>query len=186
MQISNVNKSPALRSVGVGRSLQEFSKETEFSARRGAVAEIYPYVVAASKRMSARAIARFLEKEHGLKLSAVTIATAIRNPKKYWMFFFDTIEPYAAIIENAHNVAMKSFLFNAEVFEHFCGAGDPPKHLSASGPDDYDDALAEYHEAIGIINEKWFELDEELRREGQMYLEKEIEKFEDQVRREKK
>jgi hypothetical protein len=169
--------------VLVGRALLEFSKEAEFSARRGAVADIYPYVVAASKRMSARAIARFLEKEHGLKLSAVTVAKAIRNPKKYWVFFFDTIEPYAMRIQKAQNVAMASFLFDEEVFEHFCGTGDAPKYLRLNNIDEYEEALAEYHEAVGILAEKWFSLDADLRREAQAYIEKELDEFETQIKK---
>jgi hypothetical protein len=180
----SINDSSSLsKPVLIGRSLLEFSKETEFSARRGAVADIYPYVVIASKRMSARAIAKFLENEHGLKISAVTVAKAIRNPKKYWMFFFDTIEPYANLIQSAHNVAMESFLFDERVFEHFCGTSDPPKHLDALDFDDYQTALGNYHEAVGVIDEKWFGLDHELRREAQIYIEKQLTEFEAQVRK---
>jgi hypothetical protein len=183
MRSKLIEKSQISKPVLVGQSLLEFSKEAEFSARRGVVADLYPYVVAASKRMSARAITKFLEKEHEVKISAVTVAKAIRNPKKYWLFFYDTIEPYADRIQDAHNVAVESFLFDEKVFKHFCGTGDAPKHLAARDRDDYETALEEYHEAVAILNEKWFGLDEELRREAQIYIEKQLAEFEAEVRK---
>jgi hypothetical protein len=177
MNVDDIDSPEISRTTEVGRSLLEFAKEADFSARRGVVADLYPYIVAASKRMSARAIARYLEEQHDVKVSAVTVAKAIRNPKKYWMFFFDTIEPYARRIQEGHNVAMESFLFDYDVFEHFCHTDEQPKHLVANNAEELEAAFDDYAEAVTIIEEKWFGLDDEIRRDAQAYLANQLEEF---------
>lgn len=186
MSVEGVNTTEISRTTEIGRSLQEFAKEAEFSARRGVVADLYPYIVAASKRMSARAIVRFLEEKHAVKVSAVTVAKAIRNPAKYWMFFFDTIEPYIRRIQDAHSVQMESLLFDEEVFQKFCREPDHPKHISASSPEELEQRLDEYAEAVSVIEEKWFGLDEELRLEAKAYLEKQLADFRKSLEEEEK
>jgi hypothetical protein len=180
------NENEVSRTTAIGRALEKFSAEAEFSAQRGVVADLYPYIVTASKRMSARAIARFLEEEHKVKISPVTIAKAIRNPKKYWMFFFDSIEPYARKIEEAHNISMLSLLFQEEVFEMHCHTDEHPEHLVAGNAEEFEAAEDDYREAVGVIMEKWFGLSEELRRDAQGYLEKQLTEFQKAVNKEKK
>src|ERR1039457_3950205 len=97
--------------VGVGQKLLAHSKVTEFTARHGLVVELFPFIVGAAERMSARAISRFLEKEQGVKLSSVTIQRALNDPKKSWNLFFDAIEPAARIYAKGESVPMRDFLF---------------------------------------------------------------------------
>jgi hypothetical protein len=172
------------RTTEIGRSLQAFSKDAEFTARRGVVAELYPYIVAASKRMSARAISRFLEEEFEVKVSAVTVAKAIRNPKKYWMFFFDTLEPYCRRIEEAHHLPLEAFLFQEEFFEQCCN--EEPKYVNAAVPEVAEERTEDYWEAVRIVQEKWYGLDEELRHEAKTYLAGQLEEFEKKVNAEEK
>ena len=61
----------------IGLKLVGHSKSTEFSANRGLVIEMFPFIFEASQRMSARAISRFLKEEQGVKLSYVTITKAL-------------------------------------------------------------------------------------------------------------
>lgn len=186
MNIKDVENAEVSRTTEIGRSLQEFAKEAEFSARRGVVANLYPYIVAASKRMSARAIARYLEESHDVKVSPVTVAKAIRNPKKYWMFFFDTIEPYIRQIQDAHDVQMESLLFDELLFEQFCRTQDAPTHISASTPEERQQRLDEYVEAVSVVEEKWYGLDEQLRLEAKDYLEKQLADFRKHIYEEEK
>jgi hypothetical protein len=91
--IDSSNKTTGL--MGVGQKLLAHSKVAKFTATRGLVVELFPFIYGASERMSARAISRFLEKEQRVKLSSVTITRALNNPKKSWNLFFDAIEPHA-------------------------------------------------------------------------------------------
>jgi hypothetical protein len=95
----------------IGLKLVGHSKSTEFSANRGLVIELFPFIFEASQRMSARAISRFLLEDQGVKLSAVTITKALNDPKKSWNAFFDTIEPSARIIANWGRLESLNFLF---------------------------------------------------------------------------
>src|ERR1039458_10527667 len=84
----------------IGLKLVGHAKSTEFTAHRGLVIEMFPFLFEASQRMSARAISRFLLEEQGVKLSGVTITKALNDPKKSWNGFFDSIEPSARVIAN--------------------------------------------------------------------------------------
>ena len=99
----------------IGLKLVGHSKSTEFTANRGLVIELFPFIFEASQRMSARAISRFLLDEQGVKLSGVTITKALNDPKKSWNAFFDTIEPSARVIANWVKLETLDFLFWARV-----------------------------------------------------------------------
>ncbi len=95
----------------IGLKLVGHSKSTEFTANRGLVIELFPFIFEASQRMSARAISRFLMDEQGVKLSAVTITKALNDPKKSWNSFFDIVEPSALIIAKWWRCETLNFLF---------------------------------------------------------------------------
>jgi hypothetical protein len=95
--------------IDVGRKLVGHAKSAEFTATRGLVVELFPFIFEASERMSARAISRFLLDEQSIKLSSVTITRALNDPKKNWISFFETIEHAASVI--AKNSTSRSFKF---------------------------------------------------------------------------
>jgi hypothetical protein len=95
----------------IGLKLVGHSRETEFSANRGLVIELFPFIFEASHRMSARAISRFLLEDQGVKLSAVTITRALNDPKKSWNAFFDIVEPSARVIAKWWRCETYNFLF---------------------------------------------------------------------------
>src|ERR1022692_3026771 len=86
--------------IDVGQKLVGHSKSTEFTANRGLVIELFPFIFEASERMSARAISRFLQEQENIRLSAVTITKALNDPKKSWVSFLDTIEAEAITVAN--------------------------------------------------------------------------------------
>jgi len=92
--MANENEKP-VSLVDVGQKLVGHSKSAEFTANRGLVVELFPFIFEAAGRMSARAISRFLMEEQNIRLSAVTITKALNDPKKSWISFFDMIEPSA-------------------------------------------------------------------------------------------
>lgn len=154
----------------IGDSLLAYAKGAEFSAQRGAVIELFPYIFQASKRLSARAISSFLQEKHGVKISYVTLGKALRQPEKYWNLFYDSIEPYAWTVGEAHEKPLKYFMSEPDKFQEMLET--KPCYLV----DDIDDkhswttAMGEYDEALRILDDKWFCFDAEVLEEGRHYL----------------
>jgi hypothetical protein len=147
----------------VGRKLLDHSQQAEFTAKRGAVVELFPYIFAAHERMSARAIGRFLEKEQGIKLSPVTITKALNDPKRSWNAFFDLLEPYALIFQKESTFPLTDFLFkdkNIKDGNHLVVRLS--KKLAFS---------AEFDQADKILREKWFSIELDIRLKARPYLE---------------
>jgi hypothetical protein len=108
--MANENEKP-VSLVDVGQKLVGHSKSAEFTANRGLVVELFPFIFEAAGRMSARAISRFLLEEQNIRLSAVTITRALNDPKKSWLSFFEIIKPSATVIAKWHRPASFKFLF---------------------------------------------------------------------------
>jgi hypothetical protein len=144
----------------LGQKLVENSiNEAEFSAQRGLINELFPYVYEASKRMSSRAISRWLESE-GTKLSAATIAKALRNPKPYWEELWEEIEPAATIFGNAYGLHLEDVLLNHDVFMH--SVAQPPT-VEGTTRDGLDDSWHEIENATSKLRDEWYELPESAR-----------------------
>jgi hypothetical protein len=126
----------------------------EFSAQRGLINELFPAIYVASKRMSSRGISRWLA-ENGTKLSAATIAKALRNPDQYWQEIMDEIEPAAITFENAHNVSAEDFLKDPVVFN---GLRTQPPLLNGMSEEVVQKSLREYERACGKLSEDWFSM----------------------------
>src|ERR1035437_8951234 len=92
--MTNENETP-VSLIDVGQKLVGHSKSAEFTANRGLVVELFPFIFEASDRMSARAICRFLQEDQNIRLSAVTITKALNDPKRIWLSFFESIESSA-------------------------------------------------------------------------------------------
>src|ERR1017187_4496427 len=102
--------------AGAGQKLLVHSKSAEFTARRGLVVELFPFIYGASERMSAKAISEFLEAEQGIKLSSVTINKALKDSGKSWNLFFDMIEDSARIFAKDDGIQMRDMLFKKQIF----------------------------------------------------------------------
>ncbi len=100
----------------VASDLVKFSKNAEVSAR-GVVTQLFPAIYAASMRMSSRAISDFLKEKHQINLSAVTIAKAVRQPRKHLEACMERIAPAAMLLANVHNVGVADILVDVEKFE---------------------------------------------------------------------
>lgn len=137
-------------SVRIGKELADFAdREAEFSAQRGIVEELFPYIYHASKRMSTRAISRWLAERHRIKLSAVTIAKALREADKFWAATVEEVAPAAQIVAAAHGVSVSDVLLDREVFAALRRAQGKP--IVVAGAVEY----AQYETAAAQI-EEWF------------------------------
>ena len=153
----------------IGLKLVGHAKSTEFTANRGLVIELFPFIFEASHRMSARAISRFLLDKQGVKLSAVTITKALNDPKKSWNAFFDTVEPSGRIIAKWGRDESLDWLFKARVcYEERVdrSIGNPLGRLGAKWFVK-DDVFS----ADKILREKWFCINIETRQKARPYLE---------------
>ena len=91
--------------------------------------------------------------ENGVKLSAVTISKALRNPKPYWEELFEATEPAARIVEKVQQCGMEEFLLREEVF---LGLGSKPPALEASTVEGASNAFEEYEGAVKTLKQQWF------------------------------
>jgi len=132
----------------IARDLIEHSvQDADFSAKTGVLDDLFPAIYKASKRMSSRAISRWLLEVHGVKLSYVTISKALREADKHWESLWERIEPAARIFAEAHGVALKDYLFDNGLFEGL--AHSTP---TIGGEDGY----GEYESAVGFLRQEWF------------------------------
>jgi hypothetical protein len=147
----------------VGEALTQYADQrAEFSAR-GIIGELFPYIYQASRRMSTRAISRWLEEGPKIKLSAVSIAKALRNPEKYWQQFAESIEPQARIVQDALDWPMEDFLYKPEGFEHVVSDSKTAPKVSGESNDEMQRSIWEYENAVEFLRRKWFSLDPAVR-----------------------
>jgi len=146
----------------VGASLLKFAKEAEFTAQRGAMDELFPYVYQAAKRMSTRAICKWLLEAHKIKLSVVTVAKALREEDRYWLELYERIRPAAREFAVAHNVEadFRTLLLDKNKFENL---KDEPYVPFVSGAEEAFLKHMEYKGCVELLEEKWFVLDAETR-----------------------
>ena len=142
----------------LGELLVEDSKIEEVSAR-GIINELFPFVFEASSRMSSRAISRWLEGK-GVKLSAATIAKALRQPKPYWEELFEKVEPAARTFAEAHGVEVEELLLRQELFQ---GLRDKPPTLEALSHETASERHGEYKDAEQMLEEEWYALSSKVR-----------------------
>jgi hypothetical protein len=160
-----VNDTEKMVSVtAIGQDLMSHAKSFDMDGnKRGLVVELFPAIFAASERMSARGISRFLKEKHGVKLSAVTVTKALNDPQKSWNLFFDTIEQYVKTYENWNKPERREdFLFDDKGFKpiQFPGREIVRKQL----------LKFEFARAIDVLREKWFAIDLETRMKARPYL----------------
>ena len=143
----------------IGASLVTRSQEHEISGR-GLATSLFPYIYTASKRMSTRAISAFLQEEHGVKLSAVTIAKALREPEKHALAILDRVEPAARTVATALDIRPERLLGDAYFYDATRGRSPgfwPGTHEQTG------EALAEYDAARDCLEKEWFALPPDLR-----------------------
>ena len=105
----------------IGSSLVEHSVNAEFTAR-GIVDELFPYIYLASKRMSSRAISEWLESEHNVKVSHVSISKVLKNPEGHFERLVRNIFDAADALEERADFMYPSkffLLYSEEMVDSF-------------------------------------------------------------------
>jgi hypothetical protein len=178
--MSDENEKP-VSLVDVGHKLVGHSKAAEFTAGRGLVIELFPFIFEASERMSARAISRFLEDEQNIKLSYVTIMKALNDPKKSWLSFFQNIEPSATVIAKLFRPASYKFLyFSKSEYETRSSPESKEGFITSAlirGARAW--LLPDRVAADKFLREKWFTIGLGIRLKAKPYLEEHLMALED-------
>lgn len=158
----------------IGDSLLEHAQAAEFTAQRGVIESLFPYVVQASKRMSARSISRFLEEQHQVKVSYVTIGKALRQPARYWYLYFDSVENAAWVVAKTHGRHLKEFISEPEKYQEMLDTKPVFQVDKIRKRADLERALhlaqAEYEAAVKLLDDKWFHFDESILEEARSHL----------------
>jgi hypothetical protein len=157
--------------IDVGQKLVGHSKSAEFTANRGLVVELFPFIFEASERMSARAVCRFLQEEQNIRLSAVTITKALNDPKKSWISFFGSIEPEAIIIAKWAKSRSFKFLYESKAdFDRRMSFEDEGIITAPVVRGMLKVLRPDRANAIKVLREKWFSIGHGTRLKAQPFL----------------
>lgn len=97
----------------MGNELIEHAQQ-EMIPVRGKLEELFPYIVIASRHMSARAISRWFTDKKGLKISAASVAKAIREKEHYCKLIVDRARTGAEYLANLSDFDADSILVNKD------------------------------------------------------------------------
>lgn len=141
----------------LGAKLVQDSKlNDELCTQRGLIFQLFPFIFEASKRMSCRAIVRWLE-AYGTKLSLGTVAKALRNPQVYWQEIYDDIEPAALIVAETHDLEVRALLGNHELFFNLVHDRNTFPSMEDRLPhENPENVYDQYLDACSKLQEDWF------------------------------
>ena len=156
-----------------GKRLAEFAQlQAEFTAQRGLMDDLFPYIYVASKRMSLRAICRWLEENERIDISINAVAKAMHNQEKYWARLVEDVEPAARILADAHNVQPIEVIDDAVLFEQLEILPTRFRFMSDKDRESLDPEVLEHSEelqavrhAAKVLRNRWFALPEEVRKQ---------------------
>jgi len=145
----------------IGDELIEYAEhEAQFSAQRGLLDELFPFIYVASKRMSLRAISRWLAERNRVQISPNALSKAMRNQEAYWAQLVEDVVPAARTFADAHDAQPLNVLDNDDYFESLEVAAP----LLSSG--DNESMAKEYDQvtdAAATLRNRWFNLPKEAR-----------------------
>ncbi|VGO21719.1 hypothetical protein [Pontiella sulfatireligans] len=145
----------------MGKELVEQSKEV--STARGIMDELFPYIYVASRRMSLRAISRWLEENKNVKISHVSISKALKDSESYFIKVLEEIVPPARFLADQGEISIETILFDADALDYVIQTKfrqQPEPNDKAGWTLYYEGDTAGY-----ILENCWFNLPEEFRAE---------------------
>jgi hypothetical protein len=123
-----------------------------------------------SHSQSARAICRFLEEKHGIKVSYVTVGRALRDPQKYWNLYFDSIERRAWNVAEAHDKTLRDFISEPEKYQEMLEGKPVFQFDGKPDPEDLFAAADSYKYSVKVLDEKWFCFNGDILEEARFHL----------------
>lgn len=145
----------------IGSSLLQHSASAPFSAT-GALDRLFPFIYQASQRMSSRAIAAWLAKEHNVQLGYTSIARALRESRRRLLEFGEEMVAVAEILEppRGEPERIPRVLCDEQKFriiENHVGKLNPVPTYSGSY------RLPKEQDAANVLASRWFILEEFVR-----------------------
>ena len=145
----------AVKELGA-KLVQDSKLNDELCTQRGLIFQLFPFIFEASKRMSCRAIVRWLE-AYGTKLSLATVAKALRNPRVYWQEIYDDVEPAALIVAEAHDLKVRGLLADHELFFNLVHDRNTFPSMEDKLPHETSESVYDqYLDACSKLQEDWF------------------------------
>lgn len=138
-----------------GRDLAEFAYQIPEDLARSRSEILFPFIYIASKKMSSRAISRWLTEEKGVDFSAASVAKLLRESARYFQFIVDRVQPLAEHIAAQVGVDAETLLFTP------FGTDLAEKGLREDFPGV--EAFAYSGRVLSELHDEWFDLDEEIR-----------------------
>jgi hypothetical protein len=143
-----------------GDDLVEYSQNFGEEETRSLTDLLFPSIFIASKRMSARAINRWLEEHQGIKFSAASVAKALRSQGQHFKQIADRVQPLAEHIALSCGVApMDLLLENTPPLDLLMELSDP----HAVNADHYLKINGYIESAANDLRKEWVSLDREIR-----------------------
>lgn len=154
--------------LAAGNDLLEYAEhEAEFTAQRGLLDELFPFIYVASKRMSLRAICRWLEETRRIQISVNAVSKAMRNQEAYWAQLVEDVEPAARTFAEAHDTHPVNILDNED---YFMSLEVAPPIISAEDGEGVAKEFDLVADAAGVIRNRWFALPIEARNQCRRHL----------------
>ena len=160
----------------IGKSLVE-QAENKPSSARGMVDELFPYIHTASKRMSARAISKWLEEKQQVKLSYTTVSKVLKEADERMLKHFRDMRTIEDELHGRSPLSSPqtvwgdksiSLLFDEDAFERMVSMGAETGHAMLR--QEYGVSEATYTKLINKIRNEWFELPEAYRSDCKQFV----------------
>ena len=147
----------------IGKELLTYAKEkAEFTAQRSLLDDLFPFIYVASRRMSLRAISRWLKDAYDISISYNALANAMRNEDKKWADLLEDLESSARIFARGHDSTPEDILKDFNIFQSL--ETEPFVISDAEMSDDLKEKeFKEITEAARVLRNRWFNLPEEAR-----------------------
>jgi len=150
-----------------GNDLVEYARNFGEEETRSLTELLFPAIFLASKRMSSRAISRWLKENKGIKFSATSVAKALRNQERYFENIADRAFPIAEHVANSLGLDVAELLTEETPPPDLLAQEQMPTVIDG---DHYHDLRNYLDSAISQLREDWFNLDREIRYRALQYF----------------
>ena len=156
----------------IGDELVDYAEHTaEFTAKRGLLDELFPFIYVASRRMSLRAICRWLEETKRIKISVNAVSKAMRNQEAFWRDLADEICPAARTFAEGYDKRPLSVLDNEDFFASL--EGSTPS-VAGETSEEIGNELNRVKDAEITLRDRWYNLPQEARTQCWRYVAAEL------------
>ncbi|MDR2849031.1 MAG: hypothetical protein LBW77_00550 [Verrucomicrobiota bacterium] len=144
----------------IGKEMVEYAEQADFTAQRGLIDELFPFIYVASKRMNLHAIMRWLADNHRITISVNALAKAMRSQDEHWARLVGDVEPSARVMSDAYGYGPSEILDSFLLFQ--CLEAKPPA-IASEDPEGIEKEFRRIAVAAGILRNRWFSQPEDVR-----------------------